>query len=122
MGACLCKHWSAGTDREGGVCGLNFYGGRPSFGTCALCTDYDGPGPRLTGVTPIPDSPLLGPDSETKRALRMIVCETCDENRGFAPLGGTPLLVYSRCQGCSCPQKRVNLLSGNCPRKKWTNV
>jgi hypothetical protein len=38
-----CKHWSDCGITNGGCCGLNLYGGRPSEGTCRRCDSYDGP-------------------------------------------------------------------------------
>lgn len=93
-----CAHWSPAPACEScGVCGLDLYGGRPSFGVClTICQRYDGP-PRTADMAKraaeIPPA--------TKR--RLVDAYAHAEASLFAH-GPVPLTVYeerkARCMNC----------------------
>lgn len=106
----ICKH---ATPIAEGVnqCDLKLFGGRPSVMTCQLCVQREKPDSHG----------LLSAARERELELKQSCCSACDQHFGFQPLPGTEIDVFTLCRACSCARKRVNLLTGRCPMKKWTS-
>jgi hypothetical protein len=122
MGLALvqCVHWKA-RPPHGGDCGAGL--GFISPGTCARCATYEGPEPRLLSPpAPARDGVLSDARVAQVRGFQDL-CRACPHwLGGFVETPGLPVPSKTRCEACGCVHKTVHLLSGKCPKNKWSNL
>jgi hypothetical protein len=117
-----CAHWQH-LSVHGGRCSVGH--GKVSPGVCERCVDYSGPATRVIrpDAPAVPDNAHLFPARVAEVEGFKAVCQTCPDWLGhFLDTPGIPVATSTKCDACSCPGRKVNLLTGNCPRKKWSQA